>query len=376
VKLDDLRHWRYPFLMKTPESGRKGDQSLPIAPTPSTFFSDDDRAGLRVAVEAARAWLGATAPNPPVGAAALDRAGRILAVATHQRAGSAHAEAALIELLRRHDLLAACHTLCVTLEPCNHHGRTPPCCDAILEASVPRVVFGARDPNPAVAGGGAERLRQAGVTVVAANDPASAELIYAFAHRARWGRPWVTVKRAFDVSGSMIPPAGQKTFTSPASLLLAHRLRKRADAVLTGSGTVLADAPCLTVRHVPDFDGKRRLLLLGDRRQRVGAAWIDQARANDFAVRRIETLDEAFFRALADEGILDVLVEAGPTLSDAILASPWWTERIDIRRRTNGSDLIEPDLIEIAINPMSGVPLDRAAGSLETRLPYEAGKRP
>jgi diaminohydroxyphosphoribosylaminopyrimidine deaminase/5-amino-6-(5-phosphoribosylamino)uracil reductase len=280
----------------------------------------------------ARCWLGATAPNPPVGAVALDVEGRVLAVAAHQRAGQGHAEALLLERLRAHGLLEKTHTLCVTLEPCNHHGRTPPCAEAIIAAGIRHVAVGVRDPNPQVSGGGIEHLRAAGVVVtLGIEELVCQQLLYAFAHRVTQGRPWLTVKRALDGRGSMIPPVGQKTFTSPSALRLAHQLRKRADAILTGSGTILADHPCFTVRHVPDYAGKQRVLAILDRRHRVPAAYLAAAAARGFIPVIYDDLIVAL-DDLARRGVLDVLVEAGPELSCSILATDLWTQNITIEQ--------------------------------------------
>lgn len=289
------------------------------------------RAGMRAACSAARRWLGATAPNPPVGAAALDAQGNIIGVAAHQRAGQGHAEALLLRQLQSNGLLAATHTLCVTLEPCNHHGRTPPCTEAILAAGIKHLAIGVCDPNPHVAGGGAARLQAAGVTVTLGIEAERcAQLLYAFAYSVTVGRPWLTVKRAFDAQGSMIPPPGQKTFASPAALKLAHRLRKRADAILTGSGTILADNPCFTVRHVPDYPGKQRVLAILDRRRRVPTAYLVDAQARGLVPVVYETI-EAALADLAARGVRDVLVEAGPQLSASLLASPFWAQDIVIQ---------------------------------------------
>lgn len=286
---------------------------------------------MQAACRAARRWLGATAPNPPVGAAALDAQGNIIGVAAHQRAGEGHAEALLLEQLRARNFLTAVHTLCVTLEPCNHHGRTPPCAEAILAAGIRHVAIGVRDPNPKVAGGGAARLQAAGVTVTQGVEAERcAQLLYAFTYSVTTGRPWLTVKRAFDAQGSMIPPPGQKTFTTPAALKLAHRLRKRADAILTGSGTILADNPCFTVRHVPDYAGKQRVLAILDRRHRVSLAYLAAAPTRGLVPVIYDTIAEAL-ADLAARGVRDVLVEAGPQLAASLLASPFWAQDIVIQ---------------------------------------------
>jgi diaminohydroxyphosphoribosylaminopyrimidine deaminase/5-amino-6-(5-phosphoribosylamino)uracil reductase len=293
------------------------------------------------ALAAAEAYRGATSPNPPVGCVVLDAQGWELAVAAHQRAGEAHAEAKALSICAATGTLERAHTLLVTLEPCNHTGRTPPCCDAILASPVRDVWIGSPDPNPAVRGGGARRLREAGLSVrwMAEREPglaaAAAGLLAPFAKRVRHGVPWVTVKQALDEAGSMIPPAGRKTFTSPSSLRLAHQLRKRADAILTGSGTVLADMPEFTVRHVEDHAGKVRDLFILDRRRRVPPAYLSLAQRRGFRPQVVASVDDALTAAAAN-GALEMLVEAGPAVTAHVLSTGLWDEHIIIRKNAGG----------------------------------------
>lgn len=300
----------------------------------------------RLAIDAASAFAGATAPNPPVGCAVLAADGEVLAVAAHRGAGLPHAEAAA---------LAACdgrrdqiHTLVVTLEPCNHHGRTPPCSEAILASSARAVWIGAGDPNPAVAGGGAARLSAVGLDVAFVAGPLATEcarLIAPFTMRALHGRPWLTLKQAFTADGSMIPAPGAKTFTSQASLDLAHTLRRRADAIITGSGTILADAPLLTVRRVPDPRRSPRRLAVLDRRGRVPAAYLAAARERGLDPS-IHADIPSLLADLARCGALEALVEAGPTLSAAFIAGGFWDERIVITKAARDGD---PDTVQTAL---------------------------
>lgn len=289
----------------------------------------------RRALEAAAEYEGATAPNPPVGCVLLDINGRELARAAHRKAGEPHAEAAAVALAHQMGVVDRIHTVIVTLEPCNHTGRTPPCTKVILSTPARDLWIAVRDPNPSVLGMGAAKLADAGLTVrywdeLAHPDAptlkARAERLLApFAKLSRHGMPWLTVKQAVTSRGSMIPPSGEKTFTSSASLLLAHQLRRRADAVMTGSGTILADAPELTVRHVPDFPGKRRKLIILDRRGRVPARYVDAATKRGFDVLIMTSLEEAL-RYLGAAGALEVLLEAGPSLTGEALNSSLWDE--------------------------------------------------
>jgi diaminohydroxyphosphoribosylaminopyrimidine deaminase/5-amino-6-(5-phosphoribosylamino)uracil reductase len=302
---------------------------------------------LQLAVEEAEFHRGATSPNPPVGAAALDSEGQILAVAAHHRAGELHAERELLAELSRRGLSDRLHTMVVTLEPCSHHGRTPPCTDAIFASGAQRVVFAVRDPNPKAAGGEAV-LREAGLEVICLSDFAATpqldivqRQLGPFVKVQQTGMPWITVKRAIDEQGSMIPPVGSKTFTSANSLKLAHLLRRRSDAILTGSGTILADRPELTVRHVLDHENKTRFLVIADRSGRVerdAPEYLALARSRGFEV--IVTKDwHSELRGLVARGVLEVLVEAGPLLSDEVLATEW-DEHWVMQKTASGEDLV------------------------------------
>lgn len=299
---------------------------------------------MKMAINAAQQFVGATAPNPPVGAIALDRNGKVLLGAAHMRAGTPHAEAKLLELASKLGKLNAIETLVVTLEPCNHKGKTSPCTEAILKhKNIRRVVFGCKDPNPHVTGGGEKRLRDAGLEVISGVlENECRFLIRAFAKHARTGLPYVTLKAAFSVEGSMIPPIGQKTFTSDASLVLAHELRKRADAIWTASGTILSDRPELTVRWLPDHPEKRRFLMISDRRRRVDQDWLAKAERNGFKVHFAETFQDGL-EFLGKNGVLEVLVEAGPTLRDEWLESGLWDESVVINQGKSGED----DTVEV-----------------------------
>ncbi len=334
------------------------------------FFSPHDESlprralthGMALAASEARKWMGATAPNPPVGAAALNAQGHVLAVAAHHKAGGDHAEQALLKICRAQNLRGDIHTLCVTLEPCNHHGRTPPCTKAIVKAGIKHVAIGVRDPNPHITGGGVKKLRQAGLDViVGVEEEKCRQLIYAFEHNAKTGKPWLTVKRAFTPEGSMIPPRGQKCFTSPNSLHFAHCLRKRADAVLTGSGTILADLPLFTVRHVADHKNKKRPLVILDRRRRVPKSYLQTARNNGFITLVHSDLGEAL-DALTLLGAHEVLVEAGPLLSKSILESGLWMMDVKI---TKG----ETDKIDVCFNQDSPPPFGINSWKWENMLP-------
>jgi diaminohydroxyphosphoribosylaminopyrimidine deaminase/5-amino-6-(5-phosphoribosylamino)uracil reductase len=205
----------------------------------------DDGAYMRRALLlAARGW-GQTAPNPLVGAVVV-RDGLVVGEGWHTRDGAPHAE---VEALRAAGERARGATLYVSLEPCNHHGRTPPCTEAILTAGVRRVVAAVADPNPA-AQGGAARLRAAGLEVVIGVEEAAArELNAPFFHSLASDRAFVQLKLAVSLDGAIADHTRQPGWiTGPEARADVHRLRAGADAVAVGIGTVLADDPLLTVR--------------------------------------------------------------------------------------------------------------------------------
>jgi diaminohydroxyphosphoribosylaminopyrimidine deaminase/5-amino-6-(5-phosphoribosylamino)uracil reductase len=202
---------------------------------------------MRRALHLARLGTGRTGPNPMVGAVVV-RDGAVVGSGYHVYAQILHAERMALDAA---GAAARGADLYVTLEPCCHHGRTPPCADAILAAGVRRVFCGMVDPNPLVAGGGIERLRCAGIDVIMAGDPAPFQsLNRGFISRIARRRPWVTLKAAATLDGRMAPLSGRSRWISgERSRRHAHWLRFRHDASLAGIGTVLADDPLLTCRH-------------------------------------------------------------------------------------------------------------------------------
>ena len=225
-----------------------------------------DRERLLQALVLAEGAFGVTEPNPRVGCLVGSRDGTIFGSGATQKAGGPHAEVmALRQAVQQgHDLRGA--TVWVTLEPCAHQGRTPPCCDALIEARVGRVVVGARDPFPAVNGAGLQRLRAAGVTVDMADDDdiaaACRDVNIGFFSRMERGRPWVRLKIAASLDGKTALSNGQSQWiTGPEARKDGHAWRRRASAVLTGIGTVLADNPRLDVRLVPTEAQPMRVIL-------------------------------------------------------------------------------------------------------------------
>jgi diaminohydroxyphosphoribosylaminopyrimidine deaminase/5-amino-6-(5-phosphoribosylamino)uracil reductase len=211
-----------------------------------------DERMMALALAEARKGRGATSPNPMVGAVVV-RGGRVVSKGHHARAGGPHAE---VVALSRAEGDAAGATLYVTLEPCHHHGRTPPCTQAVLEAGIQRVVVGAPDPNPGVAGGGARHLAGRGLDVTSGVlEDRCRELNRYWNHFITTGRPYVVMKTAATLDGKIAAHTGaSKWITGDKARRLVHRLRDEMDAVLVGRKTVEADDPSLNTR----LPGRRR----------------------------------------------------------------------------------------------------------------------
>ena len=270
---------------------------------------DTDR--MARALELAASVRASTPPNPWVGCVIEAQDGTVFEGAT-QPVGGPHAEAVALTAAEAvgHDLHGA--TAWVTLEPCSHHGRTPPCADALVEAGVGRVVVAITDPNPIVAGAGIERLRAAGVEVEAGIAAAEATALLApYLHHRRTGRPYVVLKSAASLDGRTAAPDGTSQWiTGPAARADAHALRAESDSILVGAGTVRADDPALTVRDAPAPRGDPLRVVLG-------AAPAD-ARVHPCLERHGALgpiLDE-----LGALGHLQLLVEGGATVAHAFHA--------------------------------------------------------
>lgn len=208
---------------------------------------------MREALALAERAIGLSEPNPRVGCVIVAADGRVIGRGHTQQAGGAHAEVMALRDLRERGETSAGATAYVTLEPCSHHGRTPPCCDALIDAQLARVVFAVEDPNPLVAGQGAARLRAAGIAVESGPlGDVSRELNIGFFSRMQRGRPWVRMKVAVSLDGrSALDNGASQWITGEAARTDGHAWRRRAGALLTGVGTVLDDDPRLDVRLVP-----------------------------------------------------------------------------------------------------------------------------
>jgi diaminohydroxyphosphoribosylaminopyrimidine deaminase/5-amino-6-(5-phosphoribosylamino)uracil reductase len=234
--------------------------------------------------------------------AVVVRAGEIVGEGWHERPGGPHAE---VNALRVAGESARGATLCVTLEPCTHHGATPPCVDAILDAGIQRVVVGVRDPNTKVSGGGVERLRGAGVDVeVVQGEPAwrARDLNAGYLSVHERGRPWVLYKAAVTLDARMQVP-GERWVTGEQSRRRVHELRAWVDAVAVGMGTVRVDDPRLDARGVDAPKQPRRLAF--------GRGPLPDGSELELRTGPLE--DE--LRSLAEEGVQTLLLEGGPTLA-------------------------------------------------------------
>ncbi len=302
----------------------------------------DARAMARALV-LARRGMGSTRPNPPVGAVVV-REGRIVGEGRHHRAGEPHAERLALEAAGEAARGADLH---VTLSPCNHQGRTPPCVPAIVEAGIARVFVSAVDPNPA-SGDGLLALRAAGIEVLPGTRPReAAALIAGFGSRVDRGRPRIALKVAVSLDGKTALASGESRWiTSEVARAWVHRRRREADAIAVGSGTVLADNPALTVRSVQGANPDRFVLdsrlgvspearvwaANGARRVAVATAQAPEASVAALRDRGVETwvlpataegrVDLGAFAAkLGDEGYTNLLVESGGSLGGALLAA-------------------------------------------------------
>lgn len=225
----------------------------------------EDETYMNLAFTLAEAAEGSTWPNPMVGAVIV-KEGRIVGLGAHLKAGTPHAE---VHALRMAGTEAEGGTLYVTLEPCSHHGRTPPCADQIIAAGVKRVVAATPDPNPLVSGRGIERMRKAGIQVeVGLGEERGRRLNEVFIHFVTKRRPFIMVKMAMTLDGKIAAHTGDSRWVSgEAARAYVHRLRDRADAVMVGIGTVLADDPLLTAR-LPE-GGRNPLRVVVDTKLRI-----------------------------------------------------------------------------------------------------------
>lgn len=270
------------------------------------------------AVEASRSSMGVSSPNPPVGAVILAADGSVAGVGATRPPGGPHAE---VVALSEAGEAARGGTAVVTLEPCNHTGRTGPCAQALIEAGIAEVHYAVSDPNP-LAAGGAETLRAAGIRVTGGVSVETVENgpLRPWLTRQRLGRPWVTAKIAAGVDGRIAAPDGTSQWiTGPAAREHAHLQRSRLDAIVIGTGTALADNPSLTAR-TPDgglYPHQPARVVLGHRDLPADANLRDDTGG---PLVRVDSHDPAdVLSALPDA--LWVLVEGGPHVLGAFFAA-------------------------------------------------------
>lgn len=334
-----------------------------------SLFSDDASAihdpFLRRAYTLALRGRGAVSPNPMVGCVIV-RDGVVVGEGYHQRAGAAHAE--VVALAAAGDSARGA-TVFVTLEPCTHYGRTPPCAPALLKAGVARVVIGMRDPNPAVSGGGAALLAEAGVAVeFAAHEGPFVGLNEAWLHRLATGRPFTRVKVALTLDGRPALYASRRArITGAGGSSVTMDLRAAASAVAVGAATVRVDDPVLTSR---DQDGRAAvrqptrviisrtsvpsssarifttgtspvLLVTSDAADSKAVAAVESAGAGVIRYRYADGIGGAL-RALADHDIDDILIEAGPTIASALWSARLTDELIVVQAGGMGGNAAPP----------------------------------
>ena len=288
-----------------------------------------DEKMMRRALQLAVCGRGEVSPNPMVGAVIVC-GGVIIGEGYHRRYGGPHAEVNAVDSVTHKSLLRE-STMYVTLEPCAHYGKTPPCADLIVKCGIPRVVIGCRDPFAKVDGRGIDRLLAAGVEVkVGVLEEECRMLNRRFITAHTLHRPFVTLKWACSADGFLgeIGSSGPVpvAFSNPEGSVLVHKLRTEYDAILVGSGTVLADNPRLNVRRV---DGRSPLKVVIDRRHRIAG------NENIFSSGDTIVMDEpdvkTLLSALYDKGVTSLLVEGGAMVIHSFLESGEWDNaRIEI----------------------------------------------
>lgn len=300
--------------------------------------SDIDAHYMQLALEQARHGVGTTSPNPPVGAVIV-KDGVIIGQGYHERAGEWHAERRALADARARGNTDALQgaTIYVTLEPCSTYGKTPPCTEAILEAGLARVVYGAVDPDERHRGRADALLRAAGVEVCAGVEKAACELLLRpWAYAVTHGRPWVLAKVATTLDGRLTR-RGERWLSTPETLLRAHEYRLRSDAILTGGGTVRTDNPSLTVRTplspVPACKQQPwRIVMTRDRNTLPAQAklFTDACADRTLVAEHVENLAAYLEMLYRDYGVVQLMLECGGRLlrrfSEEGLINEWAQE--------------------------------------------------
>lgn len=302
-----------------------------------------DERYMRRALELARHGELDASPNPMVGAVIVDASGRIIGEGWHRRCGEGHAEVNAVASVRTPEALKDA-TMYVTLEPCSHYGKTPPCAELIVSRGIPRVVVGTLDPFAKVSGRGVARLREAGVEVeIGMLEKECQELNRKFmtAHRCR--RPYVTLKWAQSADGFI-----DGHISTPVNSMLVHRLRATHDAILVGSGTALADNPGLDTRL---YAGKSPVKVVLDRRGRVGKDLRMFGGTETIVLTDYRSLADAM-EQLYERGITSVLVEGGAQVHEAFIRENLWDEiRVEVSSENIGGQVRAVNIPETNIVP-------------------------
>jgi diaminohydroxyphosphoribosylaminopyrimidine deaminase/5-amino-6-(5-phosphoribosylamino)uracil reductase len=360
------------------------------AASATSVSTADDARFMQLALTLGRRGLGNTWPNPAVGAV-LVKDGIILARGWTQAGGRPHAE---IEALRRAKKEAQGATLYVTLEPCSHQGKSPPCADAIIRAGIARVVSALEDPNPEVAGQGHEKLRVKGIAVEVGLGAEEARRVHA-GHIARvtQHRPYVLLKLAISADGK-VGLAGRKpaAISGEAARARVFQMRAQSDAILVGIGTVLSDNPQLTCR-LPGMEGRSPVRVVLDAQLRVPLStavvatvretptWVFAAgKASAIAGEILEQRGCKVFRVdeengrldldqvlktLAGQGISRLMVEGGPTVAASLVEADLVDEAVLVRS--------EKTIGEGGIAPLEGLPLEALTDRLHARAKEHLG---
>lgn len=363
------------------------DQVAPAPAAPAPVTAEQDARFMQLAFTLGRRNLGRTWPNPAVGAVIV-KDGIILGRGWTQDGGRPHAEIEALRHARKSAQNAVSGaTMYVTLEPCSHHGRTPPCADAIIKAGIARVVSALEDPNPEVAGKGHEKLRAKGIAVDIGLGADEATRVHV-GHLTRVGkaRPHVTLKLAVSADGK-VGLAGRKpvAISGEAARVRVFQMRARSDAILVGIGTVLSDNPALTCR-LPGMEDRSPVRVLLDAQLRVPMsvsviATVRETPTWVFASRKASTIAEeilqqkgckvfrvddsdgmldidAVLKELAAQGITRLLVEGGPTVAASFIEADLVDQAILLRGdKTIGAD---------GIDALQGLPLDALSEHLQS----------
>ena len=318
-----------------------------------------DERYMRRALQLAQQGAGHTSPNPMVGAVIVGPDGKILGEGWHRKCGEAHAEVNAVSMIRDANLLKD-STIYVTLEPCSHYGKTPPCANMLIERGIPRVVVGTLDPFVKVAGRGVQLLRDAGIeVVVGVLEQECRELNRRFMTAHTTGRPWVQLKWAQTADGfiALPPDAGENPLhmSTPVTMCLMHRQRSLCDAIVVGAATARIDNPSLTTRQWPGKSPLRVVLsgnlsipdnlkLLHDGLPTIIYNHVKNETTGAVEYVKMDTdAPQSWLEDLYRRGVTSVMVEGGANVLQGIIDAGAWDEaRIEVSSRQVGRGVAAP----------------------------------